>query len=164
MRYVRWSLLPILSIISLPVLFGQGKNGFPIKRCPVKTINFEQGLLNNTSSDVIADRLGFTWSSAKTGLQRYNGYVLETIVPVAGKDTFNINYPVFFCGLHDGNFWMSCKQGVLEYDPAANSFKNVIAIHSGQYSVPFPVIPIRETKDGIWCLQQGSGIVIYDRK
>lgn len=57
------------------------------KRCSVKTINYEQGLLNNGTTNIITDALGFTWISTRTGMQRYNGYILETINPIINKDT-----------------------------------------------------------------------------
>ena len=152
-----------LVIVQLTVL-AQPKNTLPYKRCSVKTINFEQGLLNNATTNILTDVLGFTWISTKTGMQRFNGYTLETITPVAGKDTFKINYPVFFLALHDGGIWMSCKQGMLEYDPSSNSFKHVISIGSKGYSSSFPIIPIKETDEGTWCIQEGKGMVIYNRK
>src|SRR5678809_1055650 len=89
---------------------AQEKTASLIKRCPVKAINFESGLVNNGTTDIITDKLGFTWVATRTGLQRYNGYSLQTITPVVGKDTFRINYSVYFFGLKDGAIWISFKQ------------------------------------------------------
>ncbi len=47
------------------------------KRCSVKTLNFEQGLSNNATTNIITDANGFTWVSTITGMQRYNGYTFE---------------------------------------------------------------------------------------
>src|SRR5450432_4076601 len=98
------------------------------KRCSVKTINYEQGLLNNGTTGIITDALGFTWISTKTGMQRYNGYTLETINPVINNQIKNINSPVYFFALENGLVWISCKQGVLEYDPYKNSFREIISL------------------------------------
>src|SRR5258705_1530558 len=81
---------------------AQTKTAQLFKRCPVKTINYEQGLLNNGTTNIITDTLGFTWISTKTGMQRFNGYVLAKINPVIDKDTININSPVFFFALTNG--------------------------------------------------------------
>lgn len=132
------------------------------KRCPVNTINFENGLLNNSTTDIITDSLGFTWVSTKTGLQRYNGYALETVKPVVNKDTFNINYPVYFFGLKNGAIWISFKEGILEYNPYSNSFHRLISHHS--VATYYSIIPLKETNDGIWCLQENKGIVLYNLK
>lgn len=159
---------PVISFIllaALPqLLHAQPKNRLPGKRCPVRTINFEQGLLNNATTNIFTDASGFTWVSTKTGLQRFNGFVLETINPVAGKDTFRINYPVFFYGLQDGRLWITCRQGVLEYDLSGNAFKQVITVNEKNTQAVSPVIPLKETTEGIWCMQEGIGIVIYSRE
>lgn len=130
------------------------------KRCSVKTINYEQGLLNNGTTGIITDALGFTWISTKTGMQRYNGYTLETINPVINNQIKNINSPVYFFALQNGLIWISFKQGVLEYDPHKNSFKEIMSIqNSGDRN--FSLIPVKETHEGIWCMQYKKGLVIY---
>lgn len=159
---------PVISFIllaALPQLLqAQLKNRLPGKRCPERTINFEQGLLNNATTNIFTDASGLTWVSTKTGLQRFNGFVLETINPVAGKDTFRINYPVFFYGLQDGRLWITCRQGVLEYDLSRNAFKQVITVNEKNTQAVSPVIPLKETTEGIWCMQEGRGIVLYSRE
>lgn len=134
-----------------------------IKRCPVKTINFETGLLNNGTTGIITDRLGFTWVSTKTGLQRYNGFSLQTITPVAGKDTFRIKYPVYFFELKDGTIWISFRQTVLQYDPYTDRFSVVITLQSEGVS-PYNIVPLKEIENTIWCMQENRGIVIYNKQ
>jgi signal transduction histidine kinase len=153
----------LLPLFSLAILFAQAqdKNMAYVKRCPVKTLNFETGLQNNGTTNIITDRLGFTWVSTRTGLQRYTGYSLQTITPIAGKDTFRINYPVYFFELHDGSIWISFKQTVLKYDCTTNSFSVLISLPS-QGKTPFSIVPLKETKEGIWCMQEGKGIVVIN--
>jgi two-component sensor histidine kinase/ligand-binding sensor domain-containing protein len=154
----------LLAFFSLVVLFLQAQSNsiLHVKRCPIKTLNFETGLQNNGSTHIITDRLGFTWVSTRTGLQRYNGYTLETITPIAGKDTFRINNPVYFFELHDGTIWISFKQTVLKYDYTTNSFGVVVSLPSAGLA-PFAIVPLKETKEGIWCMQETKGIVMIDR-
>ncbi|MGI8950286.1 MAG: ligand-binding sensor domain-containing protein [Chitinophagaceae bacterium] len=130
------------------------------KRCSEKTINYEQGLLNNSTTNIITDALGFTWVSTKTGMQRYNGYVLETINPIINKEIISINSPVYFFALQNGLLWISYKQGVLEYDAKKNSFKKIISLPAPG-NVNFSIVPVKETNEGIWCLQNKKGLVIY---
>lgn len=132
----------LLLIISCTASFGQNVRTFPVKRCPVKTINFEQGLINNTITDVITDGIGFTWFSTETGLQRYNGYILETITPVADGDTIHINYPVFFLSGKKNSILIGYKKGILEYNPKNNSFKKIFSISDNP---DFSLLPIKET-------------------
>ena len=132
----------------------------PYKRCSVRTLNYEQGLMNNSITGIITDPNGFTWVSTYTGLQRYNGYSLETINPVIQNDTIKINYPVHFFGLADGRIWISYKQGIIEYSPASHSFTNIVKAAAQSF---FAIVPLKETATGIWCLQQDKGIVLYNR-
>lgn len=154
----------LLFIITTLALHAQLKNAIPFKRCPVRSITFEQGLLNNATTNIFTDQLGFTWVSTKTGLQRFNGYLLETISPVIGKDTFRINYPVFFYGLKNGNLWITCREGILEYDLKTNNFKHPIASNKKNNLSPSPIFPLKEKDGSMWCMEEGKGIVIYDIK
>ena len=134
----------------------------PLKKVPVNTINYEQGLLYNETAAVITDTLGFTWVSTTAGLQRYNGYSLQNIDPVINGDTIRIRSRVYFCGLKNGNLWIGCKSGILEYNPFTNDFKNIIPLRSRADEV-FAIVPLCETAEGIWCLQRGLGMAIYGR-
>lgn len=140
---------------------GQYKNINQLKRCPVKTINFEQGLLNNETSSIITDRSGFTWVSTKTGMQRFNGYTMENVNPVVDHDTINIDYPVIFFALQNGSIWISYEQGILEYNPFSNIFRNVIKLPAYQKGY-LPVIPLLQNSSGTWCMYAKKGIVIYN--
>jgi signal transduction histidine kinase len=142
---------------------GQDENISPKKRCPVRTINFENGLLHNGTTHIITDKLGFTWVSTKTGMQRYDGYSLQTILPIIGKDTFAISSPVYFFELSDGTIWISFRNYVLQYNPATNLFSIAIALNT-VVEKSFSIIPLKETPDGIWCMQEKKGIVIYSRQ
>jgi len=144
---------------------AQIKSVLPLKKVPVNTINYEQGLLNNETATIITDTLGFTWMSTTTGLQRYNGYTLENIDPVINHNTIRITIRIrsriYFYKLKNGNLWISCKKGVLEYNPFTNVFKNIIPVDCAGDDV-FAIMPLCETKEGVWCIKKGAGFVIYN--
>jgi len=158
--YVSCILVLILAAFSVK---AQVKTLLPLKRVPVNTLNYEQGLLNNETAAIITDKLGFTWVSTVTGLQRYNGCTLENIDPLVGRDTVKIRSRVYFYRLKSGNLWISCKKGVLEYNPVTNVFKNIIPVKSNSDEV-FAIIPLSETAEGVWCLKEGAGMVIYNKE
>src|SRR5580704_17029683 len=106
---------------------AQNKNPVQTKRCPVNTINYRQGLMNNAIVGIITDVQGFTWVSTSTGLQRYNGYSLQTITPIVNRDTIVINYPVYFLEGKNKSILIGYRNGVLEYDAEKNSFKKIIS-------------------------------------
>ncbi len=158
--YVKQYLFFVLFAFTCIISFGQNAIVPVLKRCPVKTINFEQGLANNGTTSVVTDALGFTWISSKTGMQRYNGYTLETINPVINNKTININTPVIFFKLQNGLIWISYKQGVLIYNPQTNSFKEIIESLNAD-NLNFCIIPVKETSGGILCLQYKKGVLLY---
>ena len=153
--------MSFLALISyFGILTGQNTNPIPLKRCPIKTINYEQGLMNSSITNAITDELGLTWFSTKTGLQRYNGYALETITPVANRDTIHINYPVFFKKERNNSILIGYKEGVLEFNARNNSFKKVVSIDQGE-NLHYSLIPIRADGEGIWCLEENKGLILF---
>lgn len=160
MQCTKGILLVFFITIFQSYLFSQSFTNGVYRRLPAKTINYEQGLLNNSTTDIITDIFGFTWVSTKTGMQRYNGYVLETINPIVNNETININYPVHFFSLQNGFIWISYKKGILEYNPQNNVFKKIISV-TNPSNLNFSILPAKETSEGIWCLQKEKGLVIY---
>ena len=116
------AMLCVLLLICLYPL-AQNKNLIQTKRCPVNTINYSQGLMNNSLVGIISDSQGFTWVSTSSGLQRYNGYTLQTITPVIDGDTILINYPVHFLAGKSNSILIGYRGGVLEYSVENNTFK-----------------------------------------
>lgn len=164
-RKIIWQrcLICLMALSNCGILSAQNKKPLFFKRCPVKTINFEQGLINNTITNVITDAMGFTWVSTLTGLERYNGYMLETITPVAGDDTIHISYPVFFLSRKNNSILIGYKNGILEYDAENNTFKKIISVDP-LAMLHHSLVPLKETTEGIWCLQENKGIIIYNSK
>ena len=150
----------LLLLIKCISLNAQQANQIPLKRCPVKTINFEQGLMNIGITSAITDSKGFTWFSTKTGLQRYNGYVLETITPVADGDSIPINYAVFFLNGKNNSILIGYKKGVLEFNPENNSFRKIFSI-SASSAPRYSIVPVLQNEEGTWCMQENKGIIVY---
>jgi ligand-binding sensor domain-containing protein len=121
-RLLLFSLVGLLAL-SPKLLRAQQTNRLFYKQVQVKTLNFEDGLMNNATYGIATDVMGYTWISTETGLQRYNGYRLEKITPVVGRDSIPILSPVALFALRNGMLWICFRQGVLEYSPFSSSFK-----------------------------------------
>jgi signal transduction histidine kinase/ligand-binding sensor domain-containing protein len=142
--------------------FAQNKDLLESKRCPVNTINYGQGLMNNFIVGIITDAQGFTWVSTSTGLQRYNGYTLQTVTPVADGDTILINYPVYFLEAGNNSILIGYKDGILEYSPSSNTFKKKISRVSHERFM-YALMPVKQTSEGIWCFEETKGIIIFNK-
>ena len=157
------TLITLFYLLSIaPYLKGQPVPPLPLKKVAVNTINYEQGLLSNDLSAIITDTLGFTWVGSSAGLQRYNGYLLERIKPIIGHDTIQIKSHVYLFRLKSGALWISYKKGILEYNPFTNKFRHIITA-SNTSDVLFSTVPLLETPEGVWCLGEGMGVIIYDK-
>ena len=158
-RWFPFLLIACTAILTFLNSRAQQKFGAPYKRCPVKTINYEQGLMNNSIIGVITDSKGFTWFSTRTGLQLYNGYSLQTITPVADGDTMHINYPVYLSKGKGNNILIGCRNSILVYSPGNSSFKKITPA-IGLIRSSFAIEPLKETSEGIWCLTEKNGIIV----
>ena len=143
--------------IALQSAYGQLLYSANHQRYVIKTINIESGLLNNTVNDIITDTFGFTWVATKTGLQRYNGYRLETIQPLVNGKPQTINYQVYFLKTTTNRLWITYKDGILQYNPFSGKFSTIIQVASND---PCPLRPLQDTQEGIWCAQE-NGIALY---
>src|ERR1700677_4456900 len=119
-----------LLAMSPMLLRAQQTSRLSYKQIQVKTLNFEDGLMNNGTYGIATDVMGYTWVSTQTGLQRYNGYRLEKITPVVGRDSIPILSPVALFALRNGMLWICYRQGVLEYSPFSSSFRRIITFPS----------------------------------
>ncbi|HEV8083741.1 MAG TPA: ATP-binding protein [Chitinophagaceae bacterium] len=153
-----WLFIFLSSVLSISS--GQIPIKQPEKKCPVRTLNYETGLLNNATLFVLTDAHGFTWISTKTGLQRFNGNKLETISPVIDNDTLNINQPVYLFNLRNGYMWISYKNFIIEYNPYQNIFRKITRLEPSANN-GFDIMPLKETAEGVWCMQKKKGILIY---
>ena len=127
------------------------KPNYPLKRYNVQTINFEQGLINNFVTDIVTDTFGFTWVSTLLGIQRYNGNILSNITPIVKKDTIRINSTILFLKLKNGMLWIAHSQGILEYNPFTDSYKNIVFNKIANVST-LQYIPIKQEARGAWFL------------
>ena len=127
--------------------FAQSQNNILKKRFPFKNLNYENGLLDNNISSIATDADGFTWISTFTGLQRFNGYKLQTINPVIDKDTFQINYPTYLFALSDGSILLSTQKGLLKYNPHTDKF-SMLDQQQTLNTLHFSIVPLKETPQG----------------
>lgn len=127
------------------------------RRYVIKTINIENGLQNNTVGDIITDTFGFTWVATKTGLQRYNGYRLETIQPLVNGHLLNIDYQIYFLQTSDHMIWMCCKEGILQYNPFLGTFTFIISYPSA--GTHEGIRPLQDTREGAWYASRKSLIL-----
>jgi signal transduction histidine kinase len=153
-------LSPVFIVLWLGA-WAQQKLPLYTKRCPVRTIAYEQGLTDNSVTGVITDEGGFTWVSTAGGIQRYNGYVLQPVTPVVAGDTLRINYPVFFLKATDNALLIGYREGVLRFATETNSFTKVIGRTTADTAHLHSLMPLKETAEGLWCFDETKGVVVY---
>ena len=118
--------------------------------------------MSNSILGAITDSQGFLWVSTFTGLQRYDGYVLQSVTPVVNGDTIQINYPVFFAAGRKNCILIGFRNGILEYNTVNNSFKKILSVPSSA-TPSYSLVPVIQTDEGIWCFEETNGILIYSK-
>jgi len=153
-------LFPLMLILGLGT-DAQNNRLVYAKRCPIKTINYEQGLMDNSITGIVTDAEGLTWVSTSSGIQRYNGYGLQPVMPVVAGDTILVDYPVFFLKRPNNTLLIGYRTGILEYSTETNSFKRIIERTAPHPGALHSLMPLRETSEGIWCFDETKGVVLY---
>ncbi len=100
-------------------------NGFSQSEYNYEAISIKDGLSNNIIMDVYQDRHGFLWLATQDGLNKYDGYTIETFKNIPG-DTTSLPHNWVACAYEDsrGQLWIGTQAGLAKFDPERKIFKN----------------------------------------
>ena len=90
-------------------------------------LSTRQGLSQDHINDIVIDNSGFVWIATEGGLNRWDGYKVETI---SGPKGFLANASIYALAItNDSELWISTySSGVYLYDLRANTFTQKLAI------------------------------------
>lgn len=126
--------------LSFLIILSCLATAFPQAQAPTQTIeptyvSVADGLVSPTVNAVMQDSFGLIWIGTSNGLQKYDGYRLETFKNSPGKASSLQNNNVW--GLMedaDHDIWVCTGLGVSRYDRRKNEFKNYL--FPGYFHVP----------------------------
>ncbi|MBK8847679.1 MAG: hypothetical protein IPO27_14495 [Bacteroidetes bacterium] len=133
----------------------------PKKRMHATTLNYEQGLMHNSTSSIVTDSKGFIWISTQIGLQRFNGYRFKTVTPfIDGYGSVQIDYAVNLLKLSNDFIIITSKQGLLKYDINNDCF-SFVNKRNAKGELKFATLPLAELNGKLYCLIENE-IVSYN--
>jgi len=131
-------------------------------------VSVAEGVVSPTVQSVIQDSFGLIWIGTANGLQKYDGYRLETFKNSPGKATSLQHNNVW--GLMedaDHNIWVGTGLGVSRYDRRKNEFKNYL--FPGYFNTPggepygntFRIF--QDAQKNIWAVTRFLGLLKYNK-
>ena len=131
--YPHCIILKIFIQIFFSTLFSKSTlaqhNGFPyqISNYQFDHLTYFNGLSFNETRWILKDKQGFIWISTQDGLNKFDGINFK----IYHHDEHNPNSPAsneigIITSDSKGNIWMASANGVIEYFPLTDSFKNFL--------------------------------------
>ena len=109
---------------------------------------------------MIKDAKGFIWvGSREGGFCRFDGATFKKYLPDPNnRNTINSDKITWFTEDSLNNIWIGTDKGISRYDFKADTFTN----YSPNNNSAGAIVPIRSTKDTIFCIEQGGFITAFD--
>ena len=149
----------LLLIFLISILFNQG-----LTAQNREYYSTDNGLSNSLINQIYQDRRGFIWIATEYGLNRFDGINFTIYKHIDGDSTsLKHNYVRTLFEDSSGNFYVGTILGLMKYDWATDSFKDIKMYREGKLVRPH-VISIIETHNGdIWLTTSGQSVFILKK-
>ena len=115
----------VLVIISALTLFCMTASG---QQMSFSSLTTADGLSHITVNDIYIDEYGMVWIATADGLNRYNGYSIDTFYSERNNSSSLPNSRVRrITGDGKGHIWLLCQQSVVELDLYSMKFKTLLS-------------------------------------
>ncbi|MCU4175923.1 two-component regulator propeller domain-containing protein [Carboxylicivirga sp. N1Y90] len=130
------------------------------------SIDIDNGLTNNSVNTIIQDTRGYIWLGSYYGLNRYNGYEIETFYNDANNpNSLSDNFVTALLEDTNGDMWVGTKFGLNHYNTNTEQFKSYLVdttkiggIANNQVGAM-----ILDHKNQLWIGTMGGGLHKYHR-
>lgn len=146
------NLLFIVSFVSLAQMNSEVR---------FEQITTRQGLSNNQINSIFQDDQGFIWIGTLSGLNRYDGYEMETFyhLPEDSTSLFN-NTVIEISQGPDDQMWVKHSMGISTYDPSSGEFSYpAYFMELLQTSPVFILEMARDSQGNSWFVIENRGVV-----
>ncbi len=124
-----------------------------------KFFSTDNGLSNSLVNQVYQDKKGFIWIATEYGLNKFDGIQFSIYKHIEG-DPFSLKHDYVRTVFEDssGNFYVGTISGLMVYDWATDSFRDIALLKDGK-AVNTHVTSIIERHNGdIWLTTSGQGV------
>lgn len=130
------------------------------KHFAFRTLDINNGLLQNTVHAILQDNQGFMWFGTKDGLDRYDGVSFHSFIKESG--TLGNNFVTVLYEDQKGHIWIGTDVGVYIYSPSTEKVKRFDVKSNLNTSIEHTVFTIIGDNDGgVWIASQGEGVFYY---
>ncbi len=145
-----------LFIIILQIITLQAQ---VFKRTAVTSFNVDNGLLQNSVTNLVVDKFGFVWFSSPAGIQRYDGSRYETIIALGNENAADKSANLNVIG--NEQIWISHIKGITSYNPNTHRFKILFKKSSADARV---YKYAGEDDNSVWYLSDGEALLQFSKK
>ncbi|WP_430810004.1 MULTISPECIES: hybrid sensor histidine kinase/response regulator transcription factor [unclassified Carboxylicivirga] len=128
-------------------------------------LDTENGLSNNSVNEIMQDRHGYMWISTYYGLNRYNGYEVNTYFSISeDESTLSSNFITCLQEDNNGDLWVGTKFGLNVRDKDTEKFTRFWADEQSGTSLRDNHIGdlILDKKNRLWIATMGGGLHHYN--
>lgn len=148
----------LLSIIFRSVVFGQ-------PACHFEHYGSEEGLSQQTITNILQDQKGFMWFATWDGLCKFDGYEFKTYKTQPGDEYFMKNNRIDY--LHEdkyGYIWIQSYDNEAHcFDPRTEKFTGVTQTIKQKNNLSFVTSEIMPMPSGkVWLLSRSTGCICID--
>ena len=156
MRMKYWYLL-IIFVSS--IRFAQAQEP---KLTPTQNITISDGLAHNGVTSLLEDTNGYLWIGTYDGLNKYDGYTIETYKNTSEKKILASNRVRVLVTDNQNNIWIGTDNGITIYNYETKSFKTIFS-SSKLKNINSPIIrSIIVIKNEMICGTEDEGVVIFN--
>lgn len=155
-RYARKSLFTYLLFL-LFTLHTAGQTG--------KFYSPDEDLSNSLINQVYQDKRGFIWIATENGLNKFDGTKF-TIYKHLSEDPTSLkdNYVRSIFEDSSDNLWVGCIDGLMIYDWATNSFREIEMYKDGKVVTPHITCIMEAVNGDIWMATSGQGLFVRKKE
>jgi signal transduction histidine kinase/ligand-binding sensor domain-containing protein/ActR/RegA family two-component response regulator len=118
----------------------------------------EGGLSAAWVTHILRDSRGFMWFSTRSGLDRYDGYVITAFRRQRGDSTSLVdNFLEFMMEDRDSVLWVGTRRGVSRFDRMRNTFTNIVVGPTGR-----PGLSMLQLRSGLRVIGTDSSLFAID--
>ncbi|WP_282135250.1 hybrid sensor histidine kinase/response regulator transcription factor [Seonamhaeicola maritimus] len=132
-----------------------------------QNLTISEGLAHNGVTSIHEDSRGYLWVGTYDGLNRYDGYELKNYKNTVGENILVSNRIRTIAEDNFNNLWIGTDEGLSVYNYSTSKFKNIYSNKLSNLVLDGPIVRrilISSNDDLVFCLTEGSGVLIFNKE
>jgi len=130
-----------------------------------RKLTISNGLAHNGVTSILEDSRGYIWFGTYDGINKYNGYEIQTFRNSVDKDILTSNRIRALNEDSKGNIWIGTDDGINVYNYSQERFENRYSNKVQGKGISGPIVRtilINEESGSIVCGTEGGGILVFN--